>query len=352
MRVSTHDLAREAGVHQTTVSRALRNDRGVSEELRKRIQELAVKRGYSPDPMLSALVYHRTRKSVPKYQATFGWITNYPTRDGWCTHERMGQFNGVTRRAIELGYQVEHFWLHEPGIDPERLTRMLLARNIQGLFFMPQFRPRARVRLDWRHFTAITFNHTLARPILHTVTNHHFRSMRLIMRTLKKRGYRRIGLACWPSIQEAVDRNWTAAYWAYQPKPYLLSIPPFVERDWKREKFYHWYDAYRPDVVIAQDVTLLTWLKEHNLRVPQDVAFVLAARHEFEDIAGIDENTEKIGATAVNVMVDMLHRGEKGIPKIPLCSLVEGTWVEGPTIRPPHQRSTADTEEERAKEVS
>jgi hypothetical protein len=53
-------------------------------------------------------------------------------------------------------------------------------------------------------------------------------------------------------------------------------------------------------------------------------------------------------------MVDMLHRGEKGIPKIPLCTLVEGTWVEGPTIRPPHQRSdaVAEEEEEHVEEVS
>ena len=48
------DIAREAGVHVTTVSLALRNHPRLPESTRLRLQNLAKLRGYTPDPWLPA----------------------------------------------------------------------------------------------------------------------------------------------------------------------------------------------------------------------------------------------------------------------------------------------------------
>ena len=53
--------------------------------------------------------------------------------------------------------------------------------------------------------------------------------------------------------------------------------------------------------------------------------------HQF---AGIDQNDELIGRTAVDFVVGMIHRNERGIPQAPLRILVEGKWVDGKTIFP------------------
>ncbi len=337
MKISIRDLAREAGVHHTTVSRALRNDLGVSVAVRDRIKKLAAIRGYTPDPILSALIYHRKQSTRPSFQATLGWITAHPTRDGWRKSEKVGHYQGACARARELGYQIEEFWFREPGMTERRATQILLARNIRGLFFVPQPRSRGHINLDWSLFSAIAFNHTLARPILNTVTTHHFRSMRLIMRKLKKLGYRRIGLACWPEIQEAVDRNWTAAYWAYQPQPYHMPIPVFCERKWKRDPFFRWLDRHRPEVVVSHDLEILSWLKERGLRIPKDIGFVNPAITEGpKGLSGVAENNQQIGIAAVNLIVDMIHRGERGIPITPSCHLIEGTWIQGSMVHALH----------------
>ncbi len=334
MQITIRDLARESGVHHTTVSRALRNDPGVSAATREKIQKLAKHRGYVPDPMLSALMVHR-RKSTPSYQATLGWITTYATRDGWHNHEKVGHFAGAKRRAAELGYQIEEFWLREPGMTGRRATQILTTRNIRGLFFVPQPRARAHLHLDWSRFSALTFSHSLSYPILNTVTCHHFRCMRLVMRKLKRLGYRRIGFACAPAILEMSDRNWAAAYWAYQPRPYFAPIPIFSERKWNQSNFNRWLTEHRPDVVIAHDPLLLKWIEERGLRVPQDIGFVNPAHAGgLEYCTALDENTEQVGATAVDVLIEMIHRGERGVPKTPVCHLVEGVWHSGSTVRP------------------
>jgi LacI family transcriptional regulator len=333
MQVSIRDLARECGVHHSTVSRALRNEAGVSRATREKLLELARVRGYRPDPMLSALIAHR-RKSTPCYQATLGWITNGATQDDWYRHEKVGHFEGARRRAEERGYRIETFWLREPGMTARRATQILVARNIRGLFFIPQSRARTHLNLEWERFCAVSFSHSLSHPILNTVTCHHFRSMRLIMRELKKLGYRRIGLACSPQIMEMGDRNWAAAFWAYQPVPYQLPVPIFSENKWTRPAFHRWLKKYRPDVVISHDLTLLGWIREHGLRVPEEIGFVNPARAGGPgDCAALDENTEEIGATAVDVLIEMIHRGERGVPGKAVCHLVEGTWVPGSTVR-------------------
>ncbi|HZZ57506.1 MAG TPA: LacI family DNA-binding transcriptional regulator, partial [Opitutaceae bacterium] len=49
-RVTLADVARKAGVHVTTVSLALRNNRRLPEPTRLRLQALAKRMGYAPDP--------------------------------------------------------------------------------------------------------------------------------------------------------------------------------------------------------------------------------------------------------------------------------------------------------------
>src|SRR5690242_21058668 len=54
-------VARAAGVSQSTVSRALRGDRRVREETRRRVDEAAQRLGYVPNSLASSLVSQSTR---------------------------------------------------------------------------------------------------------------------------------------------------------------------------------------------------------------------------------------------------------------------------------------------------
>ncbi len=43
--------------------------------------------------------------------------------------------------------------------------------------------------------------------------------------------------------------------------------------------------------------------------------------------AGIDQNGERVGAAAVDLVVEQLHANEFGLPQNPKTVLIEGRWV-------------------------
>lgn len=335
-KITIRDIAKFLEVHHSTVSRALKNDRRLPEKTRELVHQAAKQLGYQPDPMLSALMAYRSRKLIVRDKVTLAWVTNYPTREGWRHFERNAYFIGASRRATELGYTIEPFWLHEPGVTPRRASQVLFNRNIQGLLFIPQPRSRAHLDLNWAKFCAVAFGRTVARPRLHNVDNDHFASITILMRHLKRKGYRRIAFAIWPRIHESTDRAWAAAYWAFQCVAPQKQIPVYMENDpWKRTHFEKWMKKYQPDVLISHSDIAYQWTLEMGLDIPKDIGFALTAKHEeFHKLySGIDENNELVGETAVNVLVQMIHRGEYDIPKIPISTLIEGSWIEGSTLR-------------------
>ena len=53
------------------------------------------------------------------------------------------------------------------------------------------------------------------------------------------------------------------------------------------------------------------------------------------------KNSFQIGVMAVDLVVDMLHRGERGLPARPSLLMVEGSWSEGATLLPRRRRPPA-----------
>ena len=82
-RVTLSDIAVKAEVHVTTVSLALRNHPRLPETTRRRIQALAKKMGYAPDPFLRALVAYRGGVIERRNTPTLAYVTNWTTRWGW-----------------------------------------------------------------------------------------------------------------------------------------------------------------------------------------------------------------------------------------------------------------------------
>src|SRR5690606_8011398 len=109
--ITLKDVARDAGVHVTTVSLALRNSPQLPSATRERIRAIAVRLGYRPDPHLAALCVYRQTLRPPGFQATLAWVTNHSTQDGW---QRVSQFfeyyAGARERANQLGYALENLW--------------------------------------------------------------------------------------------------------------------------------------------------------------------------------------------------------------------------------------------------
>lgn len=336
--VNLREVAAEANVSVMTASRALRNHPNVSEETKARVQQVAKRLGYRPNPLISALMSSRPTGRPVKASLTIGYLTAFPRRDEWHGISIFQEFHkGAMQAADRLGYHLDEFWLAEPGMSEARMSQQLFHRNIAGVIVAPFPQAGRKLALDWTNFAAVAIGYSLAAPVLHRVVNHQFRSMRRIILELRQRGYRRLGLALPSSSNERVDHQWLGCFLAEQlDVPAKDRVPPLIVDDhqWTQERLATWYHAHRPDVIINQQPETVDWLKAAGLRVPEDVGF---AHLNCEDVsgkfAGIRQNGHVIGEVAVNQLISMLQRNERGVPGLPLATLVDGTWIDGRTVR-------------------
>jgi LacI family transcriptional regulator len=289
--------------------------------------------GYKPDPMVAALMVYRQTKRTPHFQAVLAWINNWPERQALLENPGFQQYHaGATKRAEELGYVVEEFWLHEPGMTPEKMARILKARNVQGLLMAPQPRPYAELAFNFTGFSAIAFGYSMQPAVLNVVANYHFHSINTMISRLVDFGYRRIGLNAISSWNEKVESGMMggfmlAVHWKY---PHLEYIPPHFGHGQEQGSFKAWLESYKPDVVISYDY-LEDELLALGYRIPQDIGLAsMDVRNKH--VSGLSQNSFIIGQKAVDLLVGMIQRGETGIPRLPLCTLIESEWHDGDTL--------------------
>ncbi len=94
--------------------------------------------------------------------------------------------------------------------------------------------------------------------------------------------------------------------------------------------------GHRPDVVVTKLPEVLQSLKNAGYHVPNDMGVAFHSLDEKSPgLSGMKKNSFQIGVMAVDLLVDMLHRGERGLPARPSLLMVEGSWSEGTTLRAP-----------------
>ena len=331
-------IAEKAGVSTMTVSLALRDHASIPESTRTLIKAIASELGYRPDPVLRAFHAYRHNGRLGAYQGTLGWVDSIPD----CHELRAvpafeAYFTGALDRAKKLGYKLEKLWLGAPNMTEKRMTEIVRARSIEGLLFPPQPNTGMTLGLDWSRFSVVSFGYTLACPRFHSVCNDHYQSVLTAMGRLNELGYARIGFAVSAVTNDRIKKQWLAAYLVKQqllPKRERIE-PLLIEGSPRREVVGAWLKKNRPDAVVAIDPLVAEAAQAAGIRVPDDVAFVLCGDSlKQERFACIDENSPVIGATAVDMLAGMLQRNERGIPEHPIRMLIEGVWVDGPSVLP------------------
>jgi len=135
------DVAELAGVSAMTVSCALRNSPKVLPATRERILEAASSLGYRPDPEISKLMMHLRQPTQHSFSHQLAFINSWPDpREHLKGYVGM-LFHGARHRAAQLGFDLEPFWLLEPGMTDSRLSSILYSRGIRGVLLAPWQHP-------------------------------------------------------------------------------------------------------------------------------------------------------------------------------------------------------------------
>lgn len=350
-RVTQQDVARAAGVHNSTVSLALRGSSTISTSTRERVRRIAAEMGYAPDPAVQALVAYRNRLARKQTSAAIAFVTNGPSEYGWKTDPACeASFSGAQARAGELGFTLDHFWAGESGLSQRRLNQILFHRGITGVIFLILGRGmQAWEGLSWDRLSAVAIGAREVSPFIHRITTDPAGNMRLAFRRAREAGYRRIGLVLPQVCDEASDGAWAQALAAEAartagsgsvPALILRGAPPAwagAGRDGlcaiEAGRLAQWIARHQPDVLIGWEHWIQPYLAMLGMVAPRDLAFLDldrmdAGRHG----AGVRQNHDAVGAIAVERVVHLLQQNLRGAPAIATRTLVEGAWVDGETL--------------------
>jgi LacI family transcriptional regulator len=336
-RPTIRSLAESLGVSVATVSEALRHSTKVKPETAERVRREAEKMGYKRDPLLGATFSSLRRGQHREFRGTLAVVD---VADGdrcelMLFHREV--LKGAEQRATELGFRVELFWVGKkaPALSVSRLSSVLYARGIPGVVFLPFDRLQDFSDFDFGRFAAVAVDRRLVRPSLHAVQPDHYLSMRRAVQELFARGYERVGLCLEARKDERVDHKWSSGYVsAFRLTGRKMVVPSLVQEKPDQGEFTAWVKKHKPDVVVGHGQVMIDWLEQAGLPVPKRVGFFrINVSEGTRPCAGLDLLPERLGITAVEAVVGMLHRREQGIPAHPQAILIDSLVVDGPTIR-------------------
>ncbi|MEM6820829.1 MAG: LacI family DNA-binding transcriptional regulator [Verrucomicrobiota bacterium] len=338
-RVTQKEIAKKAGVTIATVSMALREDPRLPEATRHRIQKWAIKLGYRPDPLLSALSSYRQNGGPPKHRGVIAFLKDDFAK---VTDYSGIVYSGAERYAEKMGYRIESFSVNDPEIRPERLTQIFVSRGIEGLIFGVRLERNFYQKFGWENFSSVTVTRALDEPKLHLVNPNQTTGSRRVWDEVIGRGYKRIGIVLEERADNNVQHRFSFQFWGEQKKsgseidklPLLFLAGKRGNQEAEKQRFTKWFKRHQPEVIISYDSEPLCWIKEMGKQIPEEVGFACIKLNEGQKgISGNVQAVQQVGDSAVQFLDSIIRSGERGIPKHHQTLLLDGYWVEGRTLR-------------------
>jgi DNA-binding LacI/PurR family transcriptional regulator len=333
-RIGIREIAKQAGVSIMTVSLSLRNHPKISEATRKRVQEVAARLGYRPDPEIARLMTRLHRQagdSVPMAIVDLSTTRGLTSLD---YTERVRR--GAIAQAEAMGYIATCFHSIDCHGDLNRLLGVLGHRGITGVLLVPPVAPVQLERaLDWSHFSVVSATYAINPPQFHRVVPHQFLDMCRLIKELESRGFKRIGAVFHDTFEERTYYHFTAAILLhnYADNIYRLANLSAANRDglvaWVREK--------QPDALVCR---FSGELRAALACLPHPPTVIGLGKPEAPDLAYWDERPEEIGADAARMLAGMMQHHESGLPESPRTSMIHGAFNPGPLAAGPSE-STA-----------
>jgi LacI family transcriptional regulator len=335
LRPTLKSVADLAGVCTMTVSLALRNSTKITEETRIRIQDIAARVGYKPNPFATSLVSLRsTRKCDPSFQGTLALLNCGATEKGW---QRSPTFcrmmRGAREAASSFGYCLDEFWFNNPEVSAARMRQTLISRGIHGVMFAFFDQPGTMLeklrQFDFSGFASITISRKLDTPRLHSVSSDQYYAAMAATRKLIDCGYRRIGLVVNEWVDAGLEHRFRAGFLASQAAlPKHDHVPVFEAPEAFPSSLLSWIKLHRVEAIVTLPCTLQPWLHHAGYAIPKDIAVAcLDVLVPGDGLTGIDQKSELVGSAAVEEVVAQIHRNQWGVPRYQKTLYIQGEWT-------------------------
>lgn len=335
VRPSCKTIAKEAGVSRMTVSMALRDHPRVAPETRERIKKIATDQGYTPDPNLTELMRYLRKRDISKEEPVIAILNgkHQPlselSKDSYLIRE------GAKKRAEQLGFKTEDFWIHEPGMRMQRIVQILQTRGIRGIVVLPVENLNDVFMLPQEDFIGVSTCAVAAKLGFNQVHPHFYQSMHAGVSNLTEKGFSKIGF-CVTDYDDERSNHLYQSYllWYQKNIPEENRIPALNKTQITPFDLVTWVEENRPEVILSPKAEHYQWLKDAGFRIPKDLSFaaLAPALDEVGKIAQVKVGFRKIGATAIDILKMKLANERLGPTDNPAVTLIRGEWMDGTSI--------------------
>ena len=339
-RITMKGVADRAGVSQATVSLSLANHPRIPEETRTKIQTIARSLGYEPNPYVAALMRSRRRGKPLPEKPVIAVVCAGATADAWrrSAHALDREvLQGILEQATARGYRGDEVWLRAGGMSDSRFSEVLRARGIRGVILGPLEANRECPELAWEEVSAVRIGVPLPREKVRTVCPDHFAAGAAVFQECLALGYRRPGVILRPEDTLLSGGRWESGVCSAFRLAGLEGSVPVLSAEQKNlgRMLQPWLVRHEPDVVITVDHESVVREAAHlGLRVPRDLGVASLLCHPGSGlVSGVLANGRLVGSVAVDMLVDMMERHERGLPRQPSALMISGLWRPGQTLR-------------------
>jgi len=184
-RITINEVAQAAGVHRSTVSRALTGSGPVSEAKREKVLAVAKSLNYHPDTLAGSL------KSRRRY--TWGFLSSWYATANSMDHYYSKTLGGLLDSANRSGMRVLLQNVIGRFDEREECLRFCNDSQLAGVVILaPRTREKSLGELKRLHVPAILLSYRPQDPELSFVDLDNVAGARLLMEHLLRRGHRRI----------------------------------------------------------------------------------------------------------------------------------------------------------------
>jgi LacI family transcriptional regulator len=319
---SLKDLADELGVSISTVSRALKNNPIISHELTLKIQELAARRNYVPNPLAMGLLRQQTKM--------IGVIV-----PDLVTHFYSSIISGIEEVAKENGYYILIASSNESLEKEKETVNNLLKSRVEGLIVCI-----SQQTINFEHFEhliqneipLVFFDRVIESLEVPTVTVDGAEAAKNVTRHFFENGCRRIAYISGPEHLNISKHRKEGYLKGLQECGLLLNPDLLVECNLNADeatiatqKLLNLKQI--PDAIFGINDTIafaaMKEIKKHKLKIPEDIALV-GFTDEFHStvvepaLTSVTHPTLQMGKEAARLFFECIEKGENFAEKVVL----------------------------------